>query len=154
MATSELRGIHLLANLTDAQLAALQAYGEIISVPAGQKIISQGERADAMFMLLSGKVAAYARGKEGNESHLRSTEAGGHFGEIGLLEEGIRTASVRAEINCRIFRLGKDSFRTILGQPELATPLLYSLSRSLAMRLADMTNRLSEARSLKDAWHL
>lgn len=154
MATSELRKIHVLANLTDEQLAALTTFGEIVSVAAGQKIISQGERADAMFMLISGKVAAFARGKDGNESHLRSTEAGGHFGEIGLLEHGIRTASVRAETNCRVFRLGQDSFQAILKQPELATPLLYSLSRSLAIRLADITSRLSEARSLKDSWHL
>jgi CRP-like cAMP-binding protein len=154
MATSELRKIYILANLTDDQLGALLAFGEILPVAAGQKIISQGERADAMFMLISGKVAAFAKGKDGNESHLRNTEAGGHFGEIGLLEEGVRTASVRAESDCRVFRLNKESFRKILKQPELATPLLYSLSRSLALRLADITNRLSEARSLKDAWHL
>ncbi len=154
MATSELRKIHILANLTDEQLAALATFGEIVSVAAGQKIISQGERADAMFMLISGRVAAFAKGKDGNESHLRNTEAGGHFGEIGLLEEGVRTASVRAESECRLFRLNKESFREILKQPELAAPLLYSLSRSLALRLADITNRLSEARSLKDAWHL
>ena len=154
MATSELRKIHILANLTDEQLAALATFGEIVAVAAGQKIISQGERADAMFMLISGRVAAFAKGKEWNESHLRNTEAGGHFGEIGLLEEGVRTASVRAESECRVFCLKKDSFRAILKQPVLATPLLYSLSRSLALRLADITNRLSEARSLKDAWHL
>ena len=154
MATSELRKIHILANLTDEQLAALANFGEILPVAAGQKIISQGERADAMFMLISGRFAAFAKGKDGNESHLRNTEAGGHFGEIGLLEEGVRTASVRAESDCRVFRLSKESFREILKKPELATPLLYSLSRSLALRLADITNRLSEARSLKDAWHL
>lgn len=126
MATVELRKIHILANLTDAQLAALATFGEILPVAAGQIIICQGERADAMFMLISGKVAAHAKGKAGNESHLRSTEAGGHFGEIGLLEEGVRTASVRAESACRVFRLNKESFRKILQQPELATPLLYS----------------------------
>jgi CRP-like cAMP-binding protein len=154
MATPALRGIHILANLTNEQLEALAAFGEILPLAAGQKIISQGERADAMFLLISGKVAAYAKGRDGNENHLRSTEAGGHFGEIGLLEEGVRTASVRAETQCQIFRLNKDSFRKLLNQPELATPLLYSLSRSLAMRLADITSRLTDARSLKDAWQL
>lgn len=154
METSELRKIHVLANLTDEQLVALQIFGEFLAVTAGQKIVSQGERADAMFMVVSGKATAFVKGKDGNESHLRSTEAGGHFGEIGLLEHGIRTASVRAETNCRVFRLGQESFQAILKQPELATPLLYSLSRSLAIRLADITSRLSDARSLKDAWHL
>ena len=62
MATSELRKIHILANLTDEQLAALANFGEILPVAAGQKIISQGERADAMFMLISGRVAAFAKG--------------------------------------------------------------------------------------------
>jgi len=154
METSELRKIHLLANLTDGQLVALEIFGEFQAVSAGQQIVNQGERADAMFLLVSGKATAHVKGKDGNESHLRGTEAGGHFGEIGLLEQGIRTASVRAETNCRVFRLGQQSFQAILKQPELATPLLYSLSRSLALRLASITSRLSEARSLKDAWNL
>jgi len=154
MAASELRGIRILADLTNEQLDVLTTFGETLPFMAGQKIISQGERADAMFMLVSGKVSAFIKGKDGNESHLRTSEAGGHFGEIGLLEGGIRTATVRAETNCRIFRLREDSFRQVLAKPELATPLLYGLSRSLAMRLADITSRLSEARSLKDAWHL
>lgn len=154
MSASELRGIHILADLTNEQLDELAAFGEILPFAAGHKIVNQGERADAMYLLVNGRVAAFAKGKDGNESHLRTTEAGGHFGEIGLLEDGIRTASVRADTNCRVFCLRKDSFRELLKKPELATPLLYSLSRSLAIRLADITSRLSEARSLKDAWHL
>jgi CRP-like cAMP-binding protein len=149
---SELRGIHILADLTNDQLGELVNYGEFLPFAAGHKIVNQGERADAMFLLVNGTVAAYAKGKDGNESPLRTIEAGGHFGEIGLLEDGIRTASVRAETNCRVFRLRRDSFRVILQKPELATPFLHSLSRSLAIRLADITSRLSEARSLKDAW--
>jgi CRP-like cAMP-binding protein len=154
VSASELRGIHILADLTDEQLAWLTSFGEVLPFAAGHRILSQGERADAMFMLISGRVAAFVKGRDGNDSHLRSTDAGGHFGEIGLLVEGIRTASVRAETNCQVFRLRKDSFRELLKKPELATPLLYSLSRSLAIRLADITSRLSEARSLKDAWQI
>jgi CRP-like cAMP-binding protein len=153
MDKSELRGIHILADFTNEQLDELATFGEILPYTSGQKIVSQGERADAMFLLVSGTVAAFAKGTDGNESHLRTTEAGGHFGEIGLLEQGTRTASVRAECSCRVFRLKKDSFREILKKPDLATPLLYSLSRSLAIRLADITSRLSAARSLRDAWH-
>jgi len=154
MGASELRGVHILAELSEEQLEVLATYGEILPFTAGHRIVTQGERADAMYLLISGRVAAFAKGKDGNESHLRTTEAGGHFGEIGLLVDGIRTASVRADTNCRVFRLQKDSFRQLLKRTELATPLLFSLSRSLAIRLADITNRLSEARSLKDAWHL
>jgi CRP-like cAMP-binding protein len=149
---SELRGIHILADLTNEQLGELINYGEFLPYAVGHMIINQGERADAMFLLVNGTVAAYVKGKDGNESHLRTMEAGAHFGEIGLLEDGIRTASVRAGTNCRVFRLRKDSFREILQKPELATPFLHSLSRSLAIRLADVTSRLSDARSLKDAW--
>jgi CRP-like cAMP-binding protein len=154
MAASELRGIRILADMTNEQLDVLTTFGEIMPFMAGQKIINQGERADAMFMLVSGKVAAFIKGKDGTDSHLRTSEAGGHFGEIGLLEGGNRTATVRAETNCRVFRLREDSFREMMKKPELAAPLLYCLSRSLAIRLADITSRLSEARSLKDAWQL
>jgi CRP-like cAMP-binding protein len=151
---AELRGIHILAGLTNDQLEVLLTFGEILPYGEGEMIINQGERADAMFMLVHGTVAAFVKAKDGHESPLRTIEAGRHFGEIGVLEDGIRTASVRAKTNCRVFRVRKDAFQEILRKPELAAPLLYNLSRSLALRLADITSRLSDARLNKDSWQV
>ena len=154
MITPELRGVRILAEMTNEQLDELLGFGQVLSIAPGQMIVNQGGRADAMFFLLEGKVSAYVTDASGGESPLRSTEGGGHFGEIGMLQHGIRTASVRAATHCRVFRLEQNSFQELLNRPALATPFLHGISKSLALRLADITNRLAEARSLKDAWLL
>lgn len=152
MNASELRSITVLAKLTDPQLERLLSYGEFIAFGAGQMIVKQGEKADAIYFLTEGKVESFVNDVNGGQSPLRSSEAGSHFGELGVLQHGIRTASIRAAIKCRMFRISLDSFQAILDEPELATPILYAFARSMALRIASITHRLAEAQSLKDAW--
>jgi CRP-like cAMP-binding protein len=152
MNASELRGIRVLAKLTDAQLERLLAYGAWVEFTAHQMIITQGQKADAIYFLTAGSVGSYATDAGGGQSPLRNSEPGSHFGEVGVIQNGIRTASVRATTQCRVFRISAESFKAILNEPELATPLLYAFAKSMALRIADITHRLAEAQSLKDAW--
>jgi CRP-like cAMP-binding protein len=69
-----------------------------------------------------------------------------------LLQSGTRTANVRTITQSRLSRLDKEAFQGILEVPELATPFLHGLSRSLAIRLADVTNRFADVKSFKDVW--
>lgn len=151
---SELRGIRILSKLTDAQLERLFFYGEVLTAPAGETIIKQGQKADAIYFLIEGKVGSFVTDDAGGQSPLRTSEGGSHFGEIGLLQNGIRTASVRSLSKSRLFRISTTSFQAILQEPELATPILYVLAKSMALRIADITHRLAEAKSLKDEWHV
>ncbi len=148
----ELRGVRILADMTNAQLQMLLTYGQVLPFAPGQIIVGQGNTAEALFLLLEGTVGAYVRDQHGNEVHLRTTESGGHFGEVGLLDAGRRTANVRALTQCTVFRLDAGAFKELLKAPDLAVPLLYGLSRSLAIRLADITRRLSELRAHDELW--
>jgi CRP-like cAMP-binding protein len=152
MTVPNLERIRILGEMSQVQLSAFSEYGEVLEFAEGQEIIGQGKRADALYLLLDGKVGAYVTDPQGNQVHLRTIETGGNFGEIGLLQAGTRTANIRAMTRCTVFRLDSTAFRQVLQDLELAVPLLHGLSRSLAIRLADITSRLSEARSLKDAW--
>jgi CRP-like cAMP-binding protein len=152
MKTTELKGIRILADLSLEQLGALAEHGAVLDVPASQLIFEQGQPADAMYFIMDGKVGVYAIGQGGGEVHLRTLENGGHFGEIGLLQAGTRTANVRTITPCKLFRLDKEAFQGIVMVPELATPFLHGLSRSMAIRLADVTNRFADVKSFKDVW--
>ena len=152
MQTPELKNVRILAEMSHAQLDALLKYGQIVEFSPGQTIVKQGSASDALFLVLDGKVGVYATEEHGNEIHLRTIEKGGHFGEIGLLEGGKRTANVKALERCRLFSLDGKSFKQLLQVPELAVPFLHGLSRSLAIRLTDMTNRVTQLWALKDMW--
>lgn len=152
MNVSELRGIHVLAKLNDSLLERLLSHCEPVEFAAGDMIIKQGQKADAIYFLIEGRVTSFVTETGGGQSPLRSSEAGSHFGEVGVIQHGIRTAAVRATTKCRVFRISLASFEAILTEPELATPLLYAFARSMSLRLADITHRLAEAQSLNDAW--
>jgi len=152
MDTPELRGVRILADLNNAQLHALLRYGSIAEFSPGQIICRQGETSESLFLVLEGKVGVYVSEAHGNEIHLRTIESGGHFPEIGVLEGGNRTATVKALSQCKLFRFDAKAFQDLLKAPELAAPFLHGLSRSLAIRLTDLTNRVGALWSLKDFW--
>jgi sulfate-transporting ATPase len=154
MTTSQLRGVRILAEMTDTQLNALAKYGQTLEFSPAQMIVQQGDDSNALFLVLDGKVGAYIKESHGNEVHLRTIESGGHFGEVGLLENTGRTANIRAMSQCRLFSLDEKAFQELLKTPDLAAPLLHGLSRSLAIRLADVTNRMAQLWSLKDTWQV
>lgn len=152
MPVADLQCVHILADMSKAQRSAFAEYGEVSEFAPGREIITQGKAADALYVLVDGKVGVYVTDPAGGEVHLRTIESGGHFGEMALLQASPRTASVRALAPSTVFRLDSDSFKRLLQNTELAAPFLHGLSRSLAIRLADITKRLADAQSLKEFW--
>src|SRR5437870_2032124 len=65
----ELRGVRILADMTNAQLQMLLTYGQVLPFAPGQIIVGQGNTAEALFLLLEGTVGAYVRDQHGNEVH-------------------------------------------------------------------------------------
>lgn len=152
MSASDLQSVQLLSNMNGPQLEQLMPYGEFVEFAAGQEIIKQGAAADGIYFLIQGKAASFFTDKNGGQTPLVTAEAGSHFGELALLQNGVRTASVRASIKCRVFRISSASFEALLQAPEIAAPLLLALAKSMAVRMSNVTERLASARSLRNAW--
>lgn len=73
--------------------------------PAGTFIVEQGERADKLFLILSGTVDVVEEGDDGSLAHLDSASAGTFFGERGLANGGVREAHVIATSSVTCFVL-------------------------------------------------
>lgn len=152
MSSSDLRAVWVLSNLSDSQLDQLASYGVFLDIPAGREIIKQGDKADGIYFLIKGKAASFFTGKDRGQTPLTTSEAGSHFGEVAVLNHGIRTASVRASVDCRVFHLSVEAFDSLMKSPDLALPLVLSLAKSLAVQMGKVTDRLADARSLRNAW--
>jgi len=88
----------------------------------GQPIIRQGEVADALYVLGSGQARVVKQGPDGEEISLTILRPGDSFGEMGLLEETTRTATVRACGDVEVFRLDRAVFQALLHHyPEIRT---------------------------------
>jgi cAMP-dependent protein kinase regulator len=83
---------------------------------AGQIIVRQGDRADHFFIIVRGQVAVTHQDDSGRESEIAHLSDGDYFGEVGLMEGGTRTASVRAKTAVDVMVLDRASFSKWLSE--------------------------------------
>lgn len=111
----------------------LSARGRLRTFEAGETLMRQGEEADAMYVILSGKVRV-ERDAPGHPSPALLAELGANdvVGEIGVLDGGARTATVTALEQTRTLELHRTLLAVVLLQyPDVASELLKTLSRRL-----------------------
>jgi Cyclic nucleotide-binding domain len=90
------------------------------SYPFGAVIVRENDPADAMYVLVSGRARVVKRGDTGEEVPLNVLRAGDAFGEMALLEQTTRVATVRASSDVEALRLDRSAFEALLvSAPDL-----------------------------------
>ena len=90
-----LRNSSCFAVLSEDQLDTLAGRAEIRSYKLGEVVVRQGDRGDRMYVVYSGKVRVL-REEDGVETPLNSIFPGEHFGELALVHDRPRNATIRA----------------------------------------------------------
>ena len=115
--------------LSDAELKALSERAIMRTVAKHTVIVSEGDRADSLYIVLSGRVRVYVSDDQGKEMFLSEAGKGEYFGEMAL-DEGPRSASVITLEPTRFLVVPKDDFAAFLAQsPEFALHLVRKLIR-------------------------
>ena len=97
----------------------------------GDTIIKQGEKGNCLFVIQEGKVAVF-REKDDTEIKIAELSEGEFFGEMGLFEQDVRSATVRSMGESKVLTIDKKNFyRTIQKDPSLAYRLLEKMSKRL-----------------------
>jgi len=126
-----LRAIPLFAACSAYDLRFIASRAQSREYPSGATLCTQGERADAFFVIVDGRAEARRDG-----SVLRSMGPGDFFGEIGLIDAGPRTATVTSTSPLRCFVLGSQQFRDVLGEnANIAVRILDAVTRRLRAML-------------------
>ena len=115
------------ASLSEDLLAQLSLRGEMRTFARGEQLITEGERSDALYILVSGELKVYTRGENGRELVYNVLRPGEFFGEM-FLDGGPRSASVKAVCTCLCVVVGPAEFKAFLGAyPEFAECLVMKL---------------------------
>ncbi|MCV0402495.1 MAG: cyclic nucleotide-binding domain-containing protein [Chloroflexi bacterium] len=139
-----LRGTALFGGLDDAQLARLIEMGEIIDLAPGEALITEGEVATALFVVLEGELDVTKRSGAADVP-LARVGPGSLQGEIAALEGGRRLATVRAVTEAEALRVPVDAMRELLAAgPDVA----LSVIRTAVGRLRSMEGSLREREKL------
>jgi CRP-like cAMP-binding protein len=115
------------ADLSRGDLIELAKATEDMEVEEGKVLTRQGQSGSEFFVIIDGEVTVT---KDGNE--VRRQGPGEFFGEIALIEDRPRTATVTAVTPLRFFVLTRQSFRSLLAhQPELEQKVNAALQERL-----------------------
>lgn len=117
--------VPLFESLSKRHLKKIAGLTTTIEFDAGDTVIQEGEPGDAFYVTVSGQAKVLSGGKA-----LHRLIPGDHFGEISLLDGGLRSASVVAETPLSLLRLARTPFlKLVKGDADLARALLASLAR-------------------------
>ena len=130
---SALKKISYLANLPDETLNVLAAKAKSAKFPKRATIITEGDETSSLYVILSGKVRVYSSDdKNSKEVTLLLQEAGTHFGELALLSDEPRSATVETLEKTVCGIISKADFLNWLSQnPDIAIALLGVLSEKI-----------------------
>ncbi|MCJ1464890.1 hypothetical protein MMC07_003505 [Pseudocyphellaria aurata] len=116
MYESFLEEVPLLSTLTLYERSKIADALNTQKFPAGSTIIREGDPGEAFFLLESGEAEAYKR--DAGEAPVKQYKKGDYFGELALLDDKPRAASVISKGEVKVATLAKDGFQRLLGPVE------------------------------------
>ncbi len=138
-----LRNIPLFAKLEPAKLKLLAFTSERLSYDAAQSLFHQGDMGDAAYLIVDGEADVLVDSPSG-EIVVATLGRNDFVGEIAILCDVPRTATVRAKTALVTLRISKDLFFRLVAEfPQMSVEIM----RELAQRVERTTALLQEAKS-------
>lgn len=133
--------------LVQSELEAVGAVLQLRAFPSGATLCAQGDKGDRMWLLTKGSVSIrIATDDARGTRRLASLAQGTTVGEMALIEDGRRSATIVANENVECLELSKAAYREILERhPAIAAKLLGNLLREMTARIRDNHLELREA---------
>jgi len=148
-----LKLVPLFARLSDEQLAALANSVIASKFRRGAFVLRAGQDPDGLYVILSGRAKVFISDKEGGEVILATIGPGNYFGEMGLIGDRPRSASVQTLAPSELMFLSKADFLHYVAEnPGLATCIMQGLVKRLqqadrqieSLALQDVVGRVSQ----------
>ncbi len=122
-----LGNVRLFSTCNKRELARIASLVEEVDAPKGKVLVRQGDQGRECFVIAEGKARATIRGKG---SQLLGP--GSFFGEMSLLDQGPRSATVTAETDMHLLVLGSREFSSLVDEvPTVALRMMRGLAERL-----------------------
>jgi cytochrome P450/CRP-like cAMP-binding protein len=130
-----------LPKLSLAHVSEISPKSEILMFAAGEKIIQQGDAADKFYILVRGEVEVINEHPDGREIYLNTLHQGDYFGEIGLIQNRPRNATIRVsgEGEVEVIALDRKVFLDALEDSD-------ATNAQVALEMAERLSQLIESR--------
>jgi CRP/FNR family cyclic AMP-dependent transcriptional regulator len=139
VSTAALRAVPLFSSIGDEQLRMLATVFSRRSAARGAMIMAAGDPTDSLYIVLSGRLKVMMSDADGKEVILNILGPGEFFGEMGLIDDSPRSASVVAIEPCELISISKRDFKRCLAENFEMT---MALMRGLVRRLRDADRKI------------
>jgi CRP/FNR family transcriptional regulator, cyclic AMP receptor protein len=127
-----LRRAPLFEALSEEDYSALRAGVSTVHLNRGERLFSEGDTGDKLYIILSGKIKLTKAAPDGRENLLSVHGPGEMFGELSLFDPIPRTSSASAVTNAELAGVAHEDLRSWLTtRPQVAMHLLQALARRL-----------------------
>jgi CRP/FNR family cyclic AMP-dependent transcriptional regulator len=127
-----LKRVPLLQDLSKKELSQLAKVSDDLEVEAGKELTREGETGQEFFVIVEGEIEVMIKGKR-----VASRGGGDFVGEIALLENIPRTATVTAKTPLRLFVLTRQDFRLLVDENRSVE---QKVMRTLARRVVELSS--------------
>ena len=129
----ELKRAKLFEGLPDSEIRSVEKQMKIVKHPAGHEIVLRGEGGVGFMVITDGTVTVQT-----GQGKTRKLGPGDSFGEMALLDNEGRSATVKADTDVTLATIPEWNFKPFLKEhPEVAYRLLQTLSRRIRQAEAD-----------------
>lgn len=139
-----LLGVPFFQGIPVEEIDALAADLKWMSVPAGWTLFAQGEMPDALYLVISGRLGAFMEDRDGSRHFVGEISANQLAGEMALLTQEPRSATVIALRNTTLVRCRLATLQTFMREHR-SPQLMLRVVRVLATRLARSIARNTQA---------
>jgi CRP/FNR family cyclic AMP-dependent transcriptional regulator len=134
-----LDSVEIFEGLTPQELEVLASSGVMRTYPKNTVIINESDLADSLYIIETGRVKVYCSDKNGKEFIMNTLGAGDYFGELALLDDDRRSASVRTLEKASFLIIYKEEFnKVLLNQVNIAATLIRNLTRRVRKLTQDV----------------
>jgi len=121
--------VKMFASLNKKELGLIARESEVVHVPAGKEIVTEGSIGHEFYLVLSGQASVRRNGRK-----IATLGPGQYFGELAILDRGPRSATIVSDTEMELVVLGQREFMGVLAE---VPPVAHKLLVSMATRLRD-----------------
>ena len=140
----ELQDMFKLSQLGSKELQEIGHVFTLRRYAPNQVVFREGETSSMFYFIKSGQVLISKKNQNGDDEPLGVLKEGQFFGEIGLLEEMERTATVTALVDLEVFQLGAERFRHLVKSSAAFSSILSEVSKNRLLKQVSIFKELDD----------
>jgi CRP-like cAMP-binding protein len=137
--------IPILGRLKDKELKIIIKYMNLIKVIPGEIVFEEGDTGDYVCFVVDGTLDVVKKSETGESIVISTLSKGGSIGEMAVIDELPRSATVKARTKSTLITLSQDNFNYILAEHSTTgVKVLKGIARLLSMNLRKTSSRLAD----------